>query len=654
MPSSIGVNLRVTGHCSQGSRKYMEDMFSVAYQRTEDEKDLEYAFFGIFDGHGGSQAATFAKEHLLDNIVNQKCFWSDKDAEVLRAIREGFLQTHLAMWRQLDRWPKTPVGFPSTSGTTASIAFIRRGKIYIGHVGDSAIVLGSQEDDKSWKGIPLTREHKPESEEETQRIEQAGGKVAKKSGVSRVVWNRPRLGHQGPVRRSTHIDEIPFLAVARSLGDLWSYNPALDVFVVSPEPEVSVHTIDVSCHRCLIFGTDGLWNVMSPSAAVLVVQTAESRNEQHLLQQGSDTGSEDIANGNNNWAWVNPSKSLVDRALGVWRVMGLQADNTSVVTLMLDPPGPPRVQVLLSQRQQQQEILEHSSVSSLFATKCAVDKTMPRVRTLSESPAGATPSGGVTIYTRDCDSDSRSGNPSPSPASPMSSSSPPVALMCLQVNSAAAVTTSPSSIKNVSSPGCGDKLCSSPISGSDYVSKPSGFKRRHSSGITQPVISAIEKRKRTRSEQDCLSKDRIKDEDLAASDVENDRVTWPPWNAAQTPSCNKLLQHNATNKYSGPRCGKSVLPLVPASGENSNSRCPLRSDSSASPSRWTLRSRNDPADRPAKAERETKISERLILPQSGRLSPVHRQHRRTSWSHTSQPSSMCTRSKGRQHSTQNK
>ncbi len=29
-------------------------------------------------------------------------------------------------------------------------------------------------------------------------------------------------------RRSTHIDEIPFLAVARSLGDLWSYNTELD------------------------------------------------------------------------------------------------------------------------------------------------------------------------------------------------------------------------------------------------------------------------------------------------------------------------------------------------------------------------------------------------------------------------------------------
>ena len=39
----------------------MEDDFGVAYQQTADEKDLEYAFFGIFDGHGGREAAAFAK-----------------------------------------------------------------------------------------------------------------------------------------------------------------------------------------------------------------------------------------------------------------------------------------------------------------------------------------------------------------------------------------------------------------------------------------------------------------------------------------------------------------------------------------------------------------------------------------------------------------
>lgn len=41
-----------------------------------------------------------------------------------------------------------------------------------------------------------------------------------------------------------------------------------DIFVVSPEPDLHVYTIDISKQRCLILGTDGAWNVLSPEQAV--------------------------------------------------------------------------------------------------------------------------------------------------------------------------------------------------------------------------------------------------------------------------------------------------------------------------------------------------------------------------------------------------
>lgn len=332
--AGIGVNLRVTGHCSQGGRKYMEDMFAVAYQQTVDMQDLEYAFCGIFDGHGGPQAAVYAKDHLLDAVVSQRNFWSDNDEDILRAIHDGFIATHYTMWKDVDKWPKTPQGLPSTSGTTATIAFIMKGKIYIGHVGDTCIVLGLQEEgDTEWRAEPLTKDHKPENKQEMTRIQRAGGKVMTKSGVHRVVWNRPQIGHQGPVRRSTPMDEIPFLAVARSLGDFWSYNSQLDQFVVSPEPDVSVFTVDIKRHKCLIFGTDGLWNILSHSTAVSLVQRTESHNEKQNHKMAN---------------WLNPSKCLVDRAMEKWKTSNLRADNTSVVVLLLDPPGPPNSNVLIN------------------------------------------------------------------------------------------------------------------------------------------------------------------------------------------------------------------------------------------------------------------------------------------------------------------
>jgi len=108
MAPSIGVNLRVTGHCDQGDRKYMEDVFSVAYQHTKEGQDLEYAYFGIFDGHGGQHAAIYAKEHLMDNIVSNPYFWSQNDEDVLKAIKEGFLVTHMAMFKVLG-WFKSSI-----------------------------------------------------------------------------------------------------------------------------------------------------------------------------------------------------------------------------------------------------------------------------------------------------------------------------------------------------------------------------------------------------------------------------------------------------------------------------------------------------------------------------------------------------------------
>ena len=35
-------------------------------------------------------------------------------------------------------------GLPSTAGTTASVVIIRNNKMYVGHVGDSAVVVGKQ------------------------------------------------------------------------------------------------------------------------------------------------------------------------------------------------------------------------------------------------------------------------------------------------------------------------------------------------------------------------------------------------------------------------------------------------------------------------------------------------------------------------------
>ncbi|XP_062275194.1 protein phosphatase, Mg2+/Mn2+ dependent, 1Da [Scomber scombrus] len=281
------------------------------------------AFFAVFDGHGGREAAQFAREFLWEFVKKQRGFWSDCDREVSSAIRKGFVACHHAMWKKLPEWPKTLTGLPSTSGTTASVVVIRGNRMYVAHVGDSAVVLGVQDDPTIpyIRAVEVTQDHKPELPRERERIEGLGGSVIKKSGVNRVVWKRPRLSHNGPVRRSTVIDQIPFLAVARALGDLWSYDFYSGEFVVSPEPDTSVVTLDPRKHRYIILGSDGLWNMVPPQEAISMCQN----NDEAMAPCG-----------------VSSARQLVSHALLRWRQRMLRADNTSAIVIAIQEPGSPQ------------------------------------------------------------------------------------------------------------------------------------------------------------------------------------------------------------------------------------------------------------------------------------------------------------------------
>lgn len=78
--------------------------------------------------------------------------------------------------------------------------------------------------------------------------------------------------------------------------------------------------------RCLIFASDGLWNVIDAESAVEAVFDTERLND-HNSRLGINN------------CWRNPSKVLVETALEKWRSNFMRADNTSVVCVMLDPPN---------------------------------------------------------------------------------------------------------------------------------------------------------------------------------------------------------------------------------------------------------------------------------------------------------------------------
>ncbi|KAF2985865.1 hypothetical protein EK904_001875 [Melospiza melodia maxima] len=102
-------------------------------------------------------------------------------------------------------------------------------------------------------------------------------------------------------------------------GDLWSYDFYSGEFVVSPEPDTSVHTIDPQKHKYIILGSDGLWNMIPPQDAISMCQDHEEKK--YFMGE----------------ARQSCARMLVGRALGRWRQRMLRADNTSAIVICIAP-----------------------------------------------------------------------------------------------------------------------------------------------------------------------------------------------------------------------------------------------------------------------------------------------------------------------------
>jgi len=118
-------------------------------------------------------------------------------------------------------------------GTTAVVTLIGSRMIYVANCGDSRAVLC-----RVGQAIPLSDDHKAAREDETARVEAAGGQI--------LFWNGVRV--------------MGLLAVSRAIGD-----HSLRPYVIA-EPEVTIvnRTTD---DEVLIMASDGLWDVMSNQEA---------------------------------------------------------------------------------------------------------------------------------------------------------------------------------------------------------------------------------------------------------------------------------------------------------------------------------------------------------------------------------------------------
>ena len=170
-------------------------------------------------------------------------------------IKEAFLNTdYQIMHSEIDA---------NLSGSTANIVLLLGSKLICANVGDSRAVIGckdkniNESGNNAWHVISLSKDHKPNSNGEYERIIKNNGKI---------LPAKNRKGEFiGPYRVWQKNLEIPGLAMSRSLGD----SAAKKVGVIS-EPEVK-EKILTSEDKFVIIGSDGIWQYLSNEEAVDIV-----------------------------------------------------------------------------------------------------------------------------------------------------------------------------------------------------------------------------------------------------------------------------------------------------------------------------------------------------------------------------------------------
>lgn len=217
-----------------GWRPAMEDAHVVV---TRDS----WGFFGVFDGHGGSQCSAFVAKRLTEELTNNPM---PEDDSTMKALMLRLDREYLDL--------KQPSGSTGTFVLVQPSTEERQYQLRVGNIGDSRVLLGRADGsivDGGGTDGGLTTDHKPDLDSERARIERCGGTVQMVTGVARVNGD---------------------LAVSRSFGDAphkETGGPAQEDHPVSADPEFNTLTCDAADFLLLV--CDGISEGNFPNREVV-------------------------------------------------------------------------------------------------------------------------------------------------------------------------------------------------------------------------------------------------------------------------------------------------------------------------------------------------------------------------------------------------
>ena len=273
---SFGVITSYAANTHQGVvRNYNEDRVSIIinmnkltnYNSTIPWPKISY--FAIFDGHAGNKCAEYLRENLLRLICSNKFF----PENIPEAIKYGFEKADEYF---LNNYAMINGQLKDNSGTCGLILLIVNNDVYIGNVGDSRCI-GSFNKGRIHRDI--TRDHKPNTPYEKERIMSNGGQIYQTKTNIKIEENfilRTKI-LLGPYR------VFPGrLSVSRTIGDAEGKIPSIggNPKVIICKPDIYKFNILENDIDYFILGCDGIFDQLSSSDVFKCVSLIIERNKE--------------------------------------------------------------------------------------------------------------------------------------------------------------------------------------------------------------------------------------------------------------------------------------------------------------------------------------------------------------------------------------
>jgi serine/threonine protein phosphatase PrpC len=238
-----GKPLHVTTAWAQGVRQEMEDEHMAAsFKVRSQNKELDAAIFGIFDGHAGNGSCKFVKQ----NFIKVFKYYLERQGKV----------SNLTIFNALKiTFVDLSIRFAGSSGTCASVALLLNHNLWVANAGDSRVVL-----DRAGETQQLSRDAKPDHMPFQKSVENRGGGVTRKIDL--------QTGHISICRVNGQ------LGVARAIGD-HDIVGETGFGCASPRPKITgvcLRSLKPNSH--LFLGCDGLWDVATSEEVVNAKKSA--------------------------------------------------------------------------------------------------------------------------------------------------------------------------------------------------------------------------------------------------------------------------------------------------------------------------------------------------------------------------------------------